>query len=272
MSIVLWLLSSKAFYEIGNAVWNFMLGMVGTTASMTPQHFSSYTWMYVTNVVQSWTLAIGATLLNIMFMVGIIRKTVNLKDNFTMETIVESLIKVIMGNFLLLNGNQLMQLLFSMAAGMAEGFLVDMPLSFEQLDTDLGSEIFYLIFGIIYMLVALVCSCMIFLTVYNRYLYLYMLVAVGPIAWSTIPGGTGISSTASSWIRTFFAKCFEIAVIAIAITIAAAMCRSINFGDLDGLGELVDGAAQALQNMATMVILTGAVKGADTFMHRAFGL
>lgn len=262
----------KQFYQVGNSIWNFIMSLVGTTAALTPKQFSSYTWAYVTTEVMSWTLTIGAAMLNIMFMIGIIRQTTNLKDNFTMETFVESMFKVMLGNFLHLNGTYLMKLLFSMASGMAAGFLVSTPPSFEQMDQDLGSELFYLCFGLIYMIVAIVCAGMIFLTVYSRYLNLYLLVATGPIAWSTIPAGHGVSSVASSWIRTFFSKCFEIVIIALAVVIAAAMCRSIDFGTMTGLGELVDGFLQALQNLATMIILTGAVKGADVFMHRAFGL
>ena len=124
----------------------------------------------------------------------------------------------------------------------------------------------------LFFIVCLVCSGIIFFTVYARYLQLYMIVAVGPIAWATIPGGHGVSNTASAWIRTFLAKCFEIVIIALAISIGGAMCKSISFGDLTGIGELVDGAIQALQSMATMIIMTGAVKGADIFMHRTFGL
>ena len=53
----------KLFYILGNGIWNTVMRLVGTTASLTPEEFSSYTWAYVVSDVMSWTLTIGATFL-----------------------------------------------------------------------------------------------------------------------------------------------------------------------------------------------------------------
>lgn len=259
------------FYGLGSAIWDVAMMLIGATASQTPSQFSSTAWNYVTNDVMSWTVSLAAVLLNIMYMVGIIRQSTNLKENFTLEILIDGLIKVLAGNFLLLNGIHLMSLMFSMASAMSRGFLMTGNLSFRQLDMDTGSYLFYVVYGIIYFVVAMVCAATIFMTVYGRYLQLYLLAAVGPFAWSTVPAGHGISSVASSWIRTFIAKCFEIVIIVLAVSIASMLCQSIDFGQLSGVEENLDGAIQAIQNMATMVILTGMVKGADVFMRRTFG-
>lgn len=260
------------FYNLGIAIWNVAMKLIGATAMQTPQSFSPWTWTYVVDDVMSWTLGFGAMMLNIFYMIGIIRQSSNLKDNFTLEIMVDSFIKVIGGNFLLINGTTLMSLFFQIAALLSGGFLSMEEVHFAQIDLDVGAIFFYNSLGLFFMAFCLVCAGTIFLTIYGRYLQLYLLVATGPFAWSTVPGGQGISNTASSWIRTFLSKCFEIVVIAIAVSIASRMCGSIRFGDLDGIGENFDGAIQALQNMATMLILTGAVKGADMFMKRTFGL
>lgn len=259
------------FYGLGSAIWDVAISLIGATASQTPEKFSSTAWSYVTGDVMSVTTAVGAVMLNIMYMVGIIRQSTNLKENFTLEILIDGLIKVLAGNYLMVNGTSLMSLMFKMASAMSGGFLLAIDTPFQQMDMDTGSYLFYIIYGIIYFVVAMVCAATIFMTVYGRYLQLYLLAAVGPFAWSTVPAGHGISSSASSWMRTFFAKCFEIVIIALAVAIASILCQNIDFGQLTGIGENLDGAIQALQNMATMVILTGMVKGADVFMRRAFG-
>lgn len=259
------------FYAIGNALWDIAITLIGATASKSPANFSVAAWNYTINSVMSWSISLATILLNIMYMIGIIRQSTNLKENFTLEIMVDSLIKVLAGNFLMLNGKTLILKLFNMAANISGEFLLVRDVSFSQMDLDAGSYMFYLFYGILYLAVSMVCAGTIFMTVYGRYLQLYLLTAVGPFAWSTIPAGHGISSVASSWIRTFLAKCFEIVIIVLAISIASILCQSIDFGQLSGIGENFDGAIQAVQNMATMVILAGMVKGSDSFMRRTFG-
>lgn len=260
------------FYSAGIAIWNGMLSMIGMVSVNTPETFSEGTWTYVTDTMYPWALSIGAMMLNIFFFIGIIRQTSNLKQNFTLEIFVECCIKVVFGNALMLSGLELMKSFFSMASGICGSLMLETPELFVQNDTDLGSVLFYMLFGFIFLIVCMVCSVMIFLVVYGRFLQLYLLVISGPIAWGTIPGGPGISQTAVAWLRTFLAKVFEVVMIVIAIILAGKFCNSIDFGTMSGIGGIFDGAIQALQNICTMVLLTASVKGMDGFMKRVYAL
>ena len=102
---------------------------------------------------------------------------------------------------------------------------------------------------------------------------LYWIAAVAPIAFSTMAGGRGLEHSASSWIRTFLSNVFEILAIAMTLSIGGMMIRSIDFGILDNafLG-IVDGFGSVLQSLITMILMTGAVKGAGSLLNRAFGL
>lgn len=262
----------QPFYNFSVALWNFMIGLIGLTARQTPAAFSQAAWHYVIDDLQPWTFAIGATLHNVSFYIGFIRQAGNLKQDFTLEVFIECCIKVVLGNALMVSGTKLMKLFFGIASDLAGGILQDTPVIFAQADMDLGSVLFYMFFGFIFFAVSLVCSGTIFLTVYGRYLQLYLLVGTAPIAIGTLPGGQGMSQTAYAWLRTFFAKTFEVVLIVMALVIAAKMSNSIDFGKMSGVGGIFDGALQALQNMCVMVLLTASVKGMDIFMKRTFAL
>lgn len=260
------------FYDFGINVWNFVLALIGMTAAQTPQSFSVLTWRYIVYELWPITAGLGATLLNLSFCIGYMRQASNLKQDYTAEIFVESAIKVVAGNYLLLNGLNLMKLFFEMASSLSRS-LLGTTITFAQDNNDIGSAIFYFLFGVIFFAVCLVCSGMVFLTVYGRYLQLYLLVGTAPLAFGTLPGGTGMAQTAFAWIRTFLAKTFEIVLIIIAVILASKMCNAIDFSSLYGLvPENFDGAVQALQNMATMILLTATVKGMDVFMRRTFAL
>lgn len=262
----------QPFFFFGVAFWDMMLGLIGLTAVQTPMSFSGSAWGYIENDLAPWTTAIGATILNLSFYIGIIRQSNNLKQNFTMEIFVECCIKVVLGNTAMLWGMKGMKLLFGIAGDLSAVLLLDTPVVMVQEDKDLGSTLFYTFFGMIFFLVCVVCSITIFLTVYGRFLQLYMLAGTGPVAWGTIPGGPGMSQTAAAWFRTVIAKTFEIVLIVVAVVLAAKLCNAIDFGEIAGVAGVFDGAVQALQNIATMILLTASVKGMDVFMKRTFAL
>lgn len=265
------------FYFVGNTIWNVMLSLIGVTAGQTPMSFSELTWTYITTEIYPWSFMIGTTLLNLFFFIGFVRQINNFRQNFTMEILVEACIRLLFANGLMVAAVLIMSEIFQMAGILAGGLLLDDSLTFVQNNIDAGSvlaftSMFGLLWGIIYLVVCIVCSFMIFLTVYGRFLQLYLLVVTGPLALPTLPGGSGLSQTAYSWIKTFLSKTFEIFIIALSIVIAAKMCNELTFGQMEGIGSYFDGGLQTIQNMATMVLLTASVKGTDSFMRRVFAL
>jgi len=259
------------FYYLGMCIWKVMLALIGVTAGETPQTFSAGTWNYITQSIYPLFLAIGSSLLNVFFCVGYLRSVSNLRDGMTLEMFIELLIKVALGNLVIQSIIPIMEQIFNLAGGISQMLVVGVDNPFTQNDLDGGAIFFYAVFGIIFFAVCLVCSVTIFLTVYGRYLQLYMLVLSAPVALSTIPGGPGISQTAGAWFKTLLAKTFSIVVIALALIIASKMCAAIDYGQLAGI-ESVDGFLQAVQNIFNMLLLTAAVKGVDEYMRRTFAL
>lgn len=270
------------FYYLGNMIWRLVLSMTGISSVQTPVTFSEGAWEYVSGEVYPLFAAVGATLLNIFFYVGVIRQTGNLKQNLTLETFVELCIKAVVCNAALQMGLTLMRWCFGVAKIFSAAILIEDPdISFALADMNAGAAVFYMVWGIVYLVVCLITSVTVFLTVYGRFLQLYLLVCAYPLAVSTMPGGPGISQTASAWLKTFLAKNFGIIAILLAVAIASKICSSvyIDFSSVSGVGgvtgemlRFTDGAAQGLRNMFTMVLLAASVKGTDMFMKRAFAL
>lgn len=257
-------------YVFGTGIWNTMVNLISTTAGTTPENFSSTAWDYVVYVVMDGSLSVAASILNIMYLIGIMRQAVKLRENYTAEMMVDALLKVVIANYGLLNGLELMKLFFGISSSLASYFIgARGGIHFDQQTHDASSTLFFFVFGIIYLGVSLVCSAMIFLAVYSRYMMLYFLVGVAPFAWITLPGGSGVSNTFFSWLKTFIAKSLEIVAMSIFMGIGAAMCNKIDFGTIQGIGE---GAMQSIQNMCTMILLAASVKGVDVTMRRVFGL
>lgn len=258
------------FFTAGTALWRFMLALIGVTAGQTPESFSSGTWSYVTSDLYPMFLAIGSTLLNLFFYIGYVRQASNLRQEMTLEIFVEMCIKVCLGNLLIQSSVLITKAMYASSGNMATLILRGTDRPFQQDDIDGGAVFFYLVMGIVFFAVCIVCSFTVFLVCYGRFLQLYMLVLAAPPALSTIAGGGGVSQTAVAWFKTLISKSFSIVFIALAITISSRLCNSIDYATA-GL-ESINGASQMLQNMCTMVLMTASVKGTDIFMRRTFGL
>lgn len=265
---------SGPLYALGRYYWNYFMDLVQKLLTMTPSQYAPEAWDFVVGVLYPWTLSLGTILLNIFFFVGVFKQAGNLKQNFTTEVFVETGIKFLIANGCMMAGMSLMNAVFEMSTAMISvinsGGGYDLRVTSQEIDA--GMVLFLWLFGFIYMIVSVVCGIMILLAVYGRYIQIYLLIAVAPIAVSTAVGGQGISHTAISWLKTFLAKVFEIVLIALVLVIASKISMQINFLNEDGFGDWFDGASLALQNIILMVVTSAAVKGVDSFMRRALGL
>ena len=260
--------------KIADAIWNTCMMAIGGLLVKSPQSFSEPTWSFVNGTLYPWALSIGLSLLNLFLIIGWLRALTRLHENITLEMTVDALIKVVVTNVLFLNIKTIILKLFSIASLMAgTAFVMQSPTLISK-DLDMGAVLFYNLFGILYILAAIVCSLMIFLTVYGRYIRLYLLVIAAPFALPTLIGGEEAKRTFYSWLRTFILNTFEIVMIAIVMVICFKLISGgvTLYETTNAFAEAGDGMFDALNSLFTMVLMTASVKGVNSFMAKTFGL
>ena len=244
--------------------------IIMTVLPMSPQTYSTDAWGYVSGTLYPWFAGAGAVLLNLFFLIGFVRQASNLKENITMEMWIEIFIKVILANVVIKNGLLIIRSFFKAAGLTVISIIVNTP-EVPSDPADLGSLVFTSIFGIIYFVSALICGLKVLIEVLGRYLQIYILVAVAPVAFATWAGGRGFEDTVYAWIRTFLATVFQVVIIAIALVI----CRFIS-GGLSGVAQAITfvspGFVNAAVGMVTMFLTATAVTSSDELLKRAFSL
>ena len=186
----------------------------------------------------------------------------------------EAMIKVVVANVLYLNILNIMTTIFSISSAMAkEVFTIDAP-DLKVEDMDIGSALFYQLFGLLFILAAIVCSFLMLWTVYSRYIKLYLLMILAPFAMSALVGGQEIERSFYAWMRTFLLNAFEIVVIALTMVISFKLIGAgISLFDGKNIAtSMVDGFWDALNSLFTMILVTAAVKGSNAFLSKAMGL
>ncbi len=268
------MLGTNSLFQGPGFIWNTCMNMVRALMGTSPSTFSPDAWNFVTQTLYPWFLAIGTILLNFFCLIGFVRQATNLKENITIEMWIELFIKTLIANLLMRYGLSIMADIFAIAAGNTVFIMGDSLPSIWTTDNDVGAVLAYLVVGLIYLIGSAVCGIMIVVEVMSRYLNLYILVAVAPVALSTWAGGRGIEDTAFAWIKSFLTNVFQIVAIALVLRIGTLIGQNTIFqSTTDGtiLG-MFSGSASVLFSMMNMFFMTSAVKGADGLIKRAFNL
>lgn len=264
------LLNSGGLFSPATVIWNGCMAVLTGFIPVGPDNFAPDAYSYVLTGILPITLSMGITLANLFFMIGFFRESADLRKNFTWEILIYALMKVVLVNVLLANGIIIMKEFFGVASYLsANVMLSDVP-DIAPPTTDIGAMLLYWMLGLIYLIVAIVCLFLIFQTIGSRYLNLYLMICTYPIALATIPGGQGIDRTASSWIRTFIAKAFEVVIISLAIVLSGKIMDGVNF--FTGVNTADSEMLSVITNLFHMAFMAASVKGAEGFLQKAFGL
>ena len=259
-------------YLQGKGIWDMCMGLITGVVSQSPQTFSEETWDFVEYTLYPWSLGIGILCVNLFFIIGFYRSISNFKENITLELCIEAMVRLVVCNVVLQSGPIIVKSFFTMAAQLAGQVFTFSTPEFYTGDGDFGAQLFWVLFGVAYVVVALVCGIMMLLTVYGRYIKLYMLFIFYPIACSAFIAGRGIEHTTYSYVKAFLLNVFEIVTIALTIVIAGKLLTGISFLGVPDALQGLDGFIQALHSLLSMILMTSAVKGVNSFMAKAFGL
>lgn len=259
------------FYSLAYLVWNWCMGMCTGIMGSTPEDFSPTAWSYVQNDLYPWAIGIGASLMNLFFLIGFCRAVSNFKENITLELCVESMIRLVVLNILLQMGFNLIRTFFRIASALSVQLMRMEHLAFYTSDADVGAHLFWWLFGLLYFLVACVTGIMIVLTVYGRYVKLYLLIVFFPLAMPSLAAGRGVDATAYAWVKSFLSNVFEIVVIALVLSISSMLIEGFPLIDVPVL-DWFDGFGSAIRSLLSMILMTGAVKAATTYLKEAFAL
>lgn len=271
-----WVTSFFGGFSIGlaNTIWKAAMALIGGLLGTVPQDFSPDAWNFVERTLYPWSLSIGVSLLNLFFLIAICRAVSDLHHNITLEMMIEAFIKIVAANVIFLNLFLLMRLVLSIAAAMVGEVFVVQSADLIVDEMDIGSTLFYLLFGIFFVLAAIVCSFLLLLTVYSRYIKIYLLIVLAPFALPALIGGREAERTFYAWLKTFLLNTFEIVAIALTMAISFKIIHAgISVFEGSGLiGEAVDGFWDALNALFTMIFMTASVKGVNNLLAKALAL
>lgn len=269
--------SGTTMVEIGYTVWNVLvrtaINLLGTPITQ----IAGGSLIGLAGPLMITVKIIGASLFNLLFFLNFCKRSADLRDNQTMETIISLMIKLILGNLLIVNLENIISGLYSIMMSFFVLLRGDNPnlisINIASLDDwDRDSFLIGQIVSIVFFLVCVGGGLLLVLHVYGIFLKVFFYMVVAPLAIATVPGPEGAARSAENWLKTFLCAFGEFAGMALVLRMCAAIFNSNGFLiQAPDIFLAFESVWNMIQGMLIILLTVGTVKGVDNMIRRAFG-
>lgn len=248
----------------------------------------SHAWGTVTGSIYTMSLAIAGSLAVLFFVMGWLRESIDIRNNFSLENMMRFFIRLIITTSLIVNSLSIVTSIVTCSVaitssvsvsidnGKMDGIFDDLRETMEEDDTGglgwIGMGIGGMIGGIIGGLVIIVCGIQLVLAVLSRLFKLLLCIPFAPPAFATFAGGAGLSRTGEAWIKTFLGYALEAVVISLAISISFGLFKDNTLFPKNKEADFVSLILYICQYCVPMITACACVKSADTVVSRCLGL
>lgn len=262
--------------------WNENYKKVVDVLTTSPETLYPDAWATM-GIIAGYLSSIGAALLIVFFYVGITKTTLHFEDLRRPERFIGPVVRLIIGEALVINGYTLSLKVLEIFQGTILGIfnLVNISSTDGQISLvpdeivqqaaklGTGSSLLVLIMAVLMGAIIWLLSIVLLLTVYVRFFKIYIYAAVSPIPLSSI-AGENTTRIARSFLINYFGVCFQ----GILIIIAFILFKSIAVS-----GYVVDPNKDAVDNllgymgtiMLQMILLVVTVRGTERLTKEMIG-
>lgn len=262
--------------------WNSKMAEIFQLLTQSPETFKGGGIWNVIKNIHGAVMAIGLGLLVLFFVIGVVKSCGNIAELKRPEIAVKLFIRFALAKAVVTHGLELMLALFSIVQGLISRIMATagfsgadntvLPQSIKDAINNTGffNSIPLWAVTLIGSLFITVLSFIMIMSVYGRFLKLYMYTAIAPVPLASFAGEPS-QSMGKAFIKSYAAVCLEGAIIVLACIIFSLFASSPPVVDPNAaavtqvwsyVGELI----------FNMLVLVGAVKMADRLVREMLGL
>lgn len=262
--------------------WNSKMAEIFQLLTQSPETFKGGGIWNVIKNIHGAVMAIGLGLLVLFFVIGVVKSCGNIAELKRPEIAVKLFIRFALAKAIVTHGLELMMALFGIVQGLITRIMTVagfsganntvLPQSIKDAINNTGFFNSIPLWAVTLLggLFITVLSFIMIMSVYGRFLKLYMYTAIAPIPLASFAGEPS-QSMGKAFIKSYAAVCLEGAIIVLACIIFSLFASSPPVVDPNAaavtqvwsyVGELI----------FNMLVLVGAVKMADRLVREMLGL
>lgn len=272
----------------GYSVWKSCSQITMSYATRNPMSQRN-AWGVVTGSIYSLSLGIAASLAVLLFVIGWLRESVDIRNTFTVENMFRFFIRYALTASLIVNSLSLVTGIVQCATAVVSTMSVDVDS--EKIDgifSDLQSKMEEdgiegvawislgfagMMGGLIGGMVIIVCAISLVLSVLSRLFRLMLCIPFAPVAFAGFAGGNEFAQSGIAWLRTFVGYALEAVVIALAISISFGFFKDASlFSEWHRDADMVSVILQICEYCMPMIATCTCVKGSEMAVRRCLGL
>lgn len=267
--------------DVGVFIWNECIKLITSLLSVSAFDFNEgSTWSLIEPVRPVFT-GLGASLAVLFFIIGFCSESIEIKEEMRFETALRMLLRIGITEWLVVNTLDIIQNIFAVSGNLVNQIsgTVNLTLSIPaELDTAIKDCNFFegLLLCIVSFTIALVIAFAGFsllYIIYSRMFKLLVMIPFAPVASAALAGNRTISQTCVSYFKSLAGLIFSAAVISLMLLVCSSVAGSGGLFSTSGFtSALAKAFVEMLMLCFTCLLTVGSVKGAESLMHKFFGL
>lgn len=275
---------AKLLLDTGVGIYNTLLGLSIDLLEQSPETWNGGSgWNIVTSVNTAF-IALGASLVIIFWLIGVISMSVDERMNVRVEVMLKEFIKLVIAEALVTLSIDIIKSFFSLVSGLTTGFLptassADLTVpdninSFFEGTVSFTDGIFCAIVGLFFLIGSVAAGASILYFAYIRFFKVLLIVPYGAIASSTMVGGPAFSHSAANYYKYALSTVFEAATMLLAIKISSAIISSsaINIITNEAGTDGITVVQWMIRGLIMLFITLGAVKESSQITQHGLGM
>lgn len=276
-------LANKAM-TVGTDTYNVLIGNAIDLLTQSPEEWEGGTgWSVVTSVNTAF-IAVGATLLIIFWLIGVISMSVDERMTVRFEVMLKEFAKLVIAEGLVVGSMDVIKAFFGLVDFLTSGFIPtsdsvqlsipDSITSYFDGTVKIGDGLFCALVGVLFCIGVIAVGTMVLYLAYIRFFKVLLIIPYGAIASSTMVGGPAFSHSAANYYKYAVSTVFESATMLLAIKLSAAIMSSdtvsIITGDAGDSGTTV--AQWMIRALILAFVTLGAVKESSQITQKGLGM
>jgi len=258
-------------------IWDYFLKKIWDLARESPEQFNSGTWNAIKSIYEGVSI-VGLALMTLFFLLGVVKTCGSIEEAKKPERAFKLFIRFILSKHIVTYGLDILMGIFGVAqwitekiiavSGLSEkSFLLDENIKEAVKKTNFFNGFGLAVIGLLTCAAVFVLSIFMIVTVYGRFLKIFIYTAISPIPLSTF-AGEPTSSIGRSFLKSWAAICLEGVVVVLACIVSSKIIvDSPNLGD--GAHALV--LSFAAKTIITLWLLNTTIKAASSTVRDMIG-
>lgn len=275
---------AKVMLSLGSGIYNSLIGLSLDLLKQSPESWNGGSgWQVITSINTAF-IAVGASLVIIFWLIGIISMSIDERMNVRVEVMIKEMIKLVIAEALVTCSIYIIQVFFGLVDKLTNGVIpsadsvkLTVP---DNVNSFLGGNVSLVdgllcgFIGVLFVVGSVAAGASILYFAYIRFFKVLLIIPYGAIASSTMVGGPAFSRSAANYYKYAVSTVLEAVTMLLALKLSSAIISSnaINIITNESVTNGTTVSQWMIRALIMLFVTLGAVKESSQITQHGLGM